>query len=139
MTDLSQEFHPYEKKYSQPKKPKPLKKVSDKNKDPKTGMRKPTGELALFRELYIKRGGKCEITGEPIEFHPRNFMHVLNKNRWKEFRLDPRNIFMVIFDIHDCYDNGSKEFLLSKYPNAQKIYDRKEELKIEYAKPKPTI
>lgn len=121
-------FNPQPKIYSQPKEKRGLKKE-----------RKPTGELALFKEIFLERKGVCEITGQKIEFSPECFLHVLNKNRWAEFRLDKRNIFMVIFDAHNLYDNGSKEFLLSKYPKAQKIYDRKEELKIESAKPKPII
>ena len=105
----------------------------------KSGKREPTGELVLNKQIYIERGGKCEITGEAIEFHPECFMHVLNKNRWKHLRLERINIFMVIFDIHNLYDNGSKEFLLSKYPKAIKIYERKELLKMEHDKPKETI
>lgn len=138
MTDLSKEFNPYEKKYSQPKAKKPMKKVSDKNKDPKTGFKKPTGELQMFKEVFKERGGKCQVTGRVIEFHPMSFLHILSKGAYPAFRLKKENIYMVIPDIHDLYDNASKLHLLSKYPKAEIIYHKKDELKIEYYN-QPTI
>lgn len=99
----------------------------------------PTGELALFRKLYVKLGGKCQITHEPIAFDPWCFIHILSKGAYPSFRLKEENIFMTIPKIHDLYDNGSKEYLLSLYPKAKILYQKKEELKTEYYKPKPTI
>lgn len=121
-------FNPDPKKYSQPKQPKKLKRE-----------RKVTGELALFKEIFIERKGVCEITGQKIEFHPISFMHILAKGAYPRFRLKKDNILMVIPDIHELYDNGSKEYLLSVYPEAIIIFEEKELLKIEYYKDKPTI
>jgi len=121
-------FRPDEKKYSQPKQKKGLKQKE----------RKPTGELALFKEIYLERGGVCEITGAKIEFHPICFMHILSKGAYPRFRLYKKNIIMAIADIHINYDGGSKEFLLSLYPKANIIYEKKDELRTEYYK-KETI
>lgn len=126
---MSTYFNPDPKKYAQPKLKTGLKQK----------MKEPTGELKIFKEIFVERGGKCEITGEPIQFSPECFMHVLNKNNFKRFRLYKRNIFMVVFDVHNCYDNGSIEHLLAKYPKAKMIYERKEELIIEFHKPQPTV
>ena len=131
-------FNPQPKKYSQPKMPKTLKKVADKNKG-ENGLKKPTGELALFKEIYKKLGGKCQLTGNKIEFHPNCFMHILSKGAYPRFRLYDRNVFMVEQDAHFLYDNSDKQTLLEQYPNAEIIYEKKEELKIEYYKPKPTV
>lgn len=125
-------FNPQPKKFSQPKLKKPMNKVSEKNKDPKTGFKKPTGELAIFKEIFKERGGKCQVTGKAIDFHPISFMHVLSKGAFPKFRLKKENIVMVLPEIHELYDCASKLHLLSKYPKAEFIYQKKEELKIEY-------
>lgn len=94
--------------------------------------RKPTGELKLFLQIYASRKGKCEITGHTIPFNISSFMHILSKGAYPSLRLNPNNIMMVVADIHYLYDNGSKDLLLTKYPSAKIIYDRKEELKQQY-------
>ena len=134
MTDLSREFHPYQKTFAQPKAKKPMKKVSEKNKDKKTGLKKPTGELAMFKAIFLELKGKCEITGNTIEFHPISFAHILSKGAYPSFRLKRSNIIMVMPEIHELYDNASKLHLLSKYPAAEVIYERKEKLIQEYYK-----
>lgn len=121
-------FYPDPKKYSAPKIPKGLKK----------GKSEPTGELALFKQIFIERKGKCQITGEKIEFHPISFMHILSKGAYPRYRLNKDNIYMVIPDIHLAYDSGSREYLLSLWPKAKIIYELKDELKTAYhLKPPP--
>lgn len=131
-------FNPQPKKFSQPKLKKPMKKVSDKNKDEKTGFKKPSGELQMFKELYKERGGKCQVTGQAIDFHPISFLHIIGKGPYPKFRLNKDNIYMVIPEIHLLYDCASKLHLLSKYPKAEIIYELKEILKIKYYN-QPTI
>lgn len=126
---MSDFFRPDPKVYSQPKPKKGLKQKE----------RKPTGELAMFREIFLERNGICQITGQKIEFHPICFGHILSKGAYSKFRLYKKNIIMCIPGIHEIYDNGSKEYLLSIYPKAKMIYDLKDELKIEYYQKEPTI
>jgi len=118
---LSGEFNPYPKRYSPPKEKKALKKG-----------RKTTGEIVLFRQIYTERRGKCEITGAKLEFHPIHFLHILAKGPYPKFRLRKDNIIMAITEIHHLYDGGSREYLLSMYPKAAIIYDKKDRLKMEY-------
>lgn len=94
--------------------------------------RKPTGELKLFLSIYAERKGICEVTGQQIPFNVSNFAHILSKGAYGEFRLNRDNIIHVHPDVHNYYDNSNKETLLSKYPEAIIIYDRKEELKRQY-------
>lgn len=94
--------------------------------------RKPTGEYKLFLSIYAQRNGKCEVTGELIPFDVSSFAHILSKGAYPRYRLNPDNIIMVKPDIHSLYDNSSQEKLLSKYPNAIIIYDRKAQLKYQY-------
>jgi len=122
-------FNPQPKKYSQPKKKKGLKQKE----------RKPTGELALFKEIFLERNGKCQITGRDVIFDPMSFMHILSKGAYPKFRLKKENILLVEPEIHYIYDNSDKETLLFEYPKAKIIYEIKEELKIEYYKPQPTV
>jgi hypothetical protein len=121
-------FFPDEKKFSQPKEPKGLSKPKG-----------PTGELVVMKEVYLERKGVCQVTGQKIEFHPKNCLHVLSKGAYPRFRLYKKNIVLAIDDVHDLYDNSSREFLLSKYPKAKLIYDLKDELRIEYYQKQPTI
>lgn len=115
-------FLPNPKAYSAPKIPKGLKK----------GKREPSGELAMFKEIFLERNGVCEITGLSIDFHPISFAHILPKSHYERFRLNKKNIIMVIPEIHLLLDGGTKEQLLKKYPKAAKIYDLREELKQQY-------
>src|SRR3990167_10654357 len=114
---MSSFFRPDPKVYSQPKPPKGLKQKA----------KEPTGELTLFRIIFLERGGKCEITGHHIEFHPGCFGHILSKGSHPKFRLYKKNIIMCLQEIHQLYDCSSKEYLLSVYPKAKIIYDLKEE------------
>lgn len=118
-------LHNYQVK--QNKKNKPVKNYSITTK-----RRKPTGELKLFLQIYAERKGKCEITGYTIPFNVRSFMHVLSKGAYPSLRLKADNIIMVQTDIHDLYDNRDKDLLLTKYPSAKIIYEKKEKLKQEY-------
>ena len=130
-------FNPDPKKFSQPKLPKGLKKMSDKNMG-KNGLKRPTGQLSLFKEIFIAQKGKCMITGEEIPFHPNCFMHLLSKGAYPKFKLYKPNIWLVLEEIHYLYDNSSIEILLDQYPAAKIIYEKKEDLKILYYKKEPT-
>lgn len=121
-------FNPDPKKYSQPKEKKPLSKN-----------RKVTGELALFKEIFLKRGGRCEITGVQLIFNPSCFIHVLSKGAYPKFRLKEDNIVLADENVHHLYDCSNKEYLLSVYPKAILLYNKKDELKIEYYKKDHTI
>jgi len=122
-------FNPQPKKFAQPKLQTGIKKKA----------KEPTGELALFREIFKEKNGKCQITGHDIIFDPSSFMHILSKGAYPRFRLYKKNILMVEPEIHHFYDCSDKEHLLFEYPKAKIIYELKEQLKIEYHLPPPII
>lgn len=95
---------------------------------------KPTGELALFKQIYEERGKKCEITGAYIPFRVSSFMHILSKGGYPKFRLNPENIMHVRVHIHHLYDNCGQDKLLTAYPSAWRIYEKKQQLKQQYHK-----
>ena len=72
--------------------------------------RKPTGERGLFIELWGKCLGKSEVSDLPLlppehpMFHYQG-SHLLNKNTYPDYRLDPRNIVMVTVDEHSYWTN----------------------------------
>lgn len=110
--------------------PKPQRKIKPKKKLNKK--RKPTGERKLFDEIYNYNLGLCEITGELVPYSPVCFMHILSKRAYPRYRLNPDNIMLVLPEIHTLYDCGSREYLISLYPNSKKIYEKKDELKSAY-------
>lgn len=107
--------------------PTPLKKGKIKQK-----VRKATGEYKLFQQIYEEVGGRCQITGERIDFDVNNFAHILSKGAYPSLRLERDNIIHVLPEIHHLYDNSDKQTLLTTYPDAEIIYKIKEKLKYRY-------
>ena len=122
-------FNPQPKTYSQPKLKKGLKQK----------LKEPSGELVLFKQIFQDCKGKSMITGKELEFHPNNFAHILSKGAYPRFRLLKKNIIFCEYEIHDLYDNSSREHLLSVYPKAKLFYELKDELRTEYYKSESTI
>lgn len=121
-----------EKKIKEPY--KGLKRTAIKNK-----LKEPTGELEFMQTEFEIRGGKCEITGEQLEFSPAVCHHLLNKNNYKRFRTYAPNLIIIKDEIHYLYHNASREYLLQQYPKAIILFERMEQLRIEYNQPKPTV
>ena len=132
---MKQYFNPDPKK---PKKEKPayagLKRAAIKHK-PKGN----TEQLDFMMEVFNERGGKCEITGEVLEFSPMCCHHLLSKKTYGRFKLYKPNLIIITPELHFFYHNQSKEYVLDAYPGAHVLYDRLEELRIEYHQPKQTI
>lgn len=128
----------------------PQPKPEKKEKAPYQGLkrtpikRKPVGntdQVDVMREVFYERGAKCEITGMPLgEFHPMCVHHYLNKRTYSRFKLRKDAMIVIDPDIHYAYHNNSKEYVISTYgEKANILYDRADELRIEYNKPQPTI
>lgn len=94
--------------------------------------RKETGELEFMRSEFEKRGGVCEITDALLEFSHFCCHHILPKSHYKKWRLLAKNLIIIDPEIHYLFHNASKEYLLSIFPKAIVLYERKESLKIEY-------
>lgn len=108
-------------------KQKPLKRKAIKKK-----FRKSKGKLSLFEQIYEECGGICFITGDWFPFDINSFMHILSHGAFERFEFYKKNIPFVNPRIHHLYDNSSKEKLLQEFPEAIKIYEMKDLLKIEY-------
>lgn len=81
-------------------------------------VRKPTGERALFVDLWAKCGGKSEVSGAKL-YPPEHALfvhqgsHLLPKGTYPDYRLDPRNIAMVTPDEHEYWHSTPKGVLLA--------------------------
>jgi len=77
---------------------------------------KPTGELAMFLEIYEENKDKwvSAISGTPL-VHRSGFMfinqfaHLLAKGRFKEYRLNKENIWCITPEEHMLLDQGTLE------------------------------
>lgn len=68
----------------------------------------PTGERALFVEIWQQRVHLCQVCSKTIA-HPKihNFAHLLSKKSYPRFRLYKENILILCFD----YGQGCHEKL----------------------------
>ena len=104
---------------------------------------KPTGELAMFLEIYEENKDKwvSAISGKPL-VHRGGFMfinqfsHLLAKGKFKEYRLKKENIWTITPEEHMLLDQGTKA-QREAYSNGndeiwKHIFDKVEELKKQY-------
>lgn len=99
-----------------------------------------TEQLDTMIEVFYERGAICEITGEYLgEFDPFCVHHLVNKNSYKRFKCYKPNMIVIHPDIHYSYHNNDREYVLSMWPKAIVLYDRAEEMRIEYNLPKKTV
>lgn len=103
-----------------------------KTRKPLKRARKATGELELFKSIYVELNGKCQITGKQLPFNVCNFAHALSKKAYPSFRLLRENICHCDPQIHFLYDNSSKEKLLAYEPRAILLYELKDKLRYLY-------
>lgn len=67
-----------------------------------------SGELPLFKELWLRLERKSFVSGKPIrEFHPIHFAHVVPKSTYPHLRLAPINIVLLTEEEHRLYDQGT--------------------------------
>lgn len=95
------------------KKPKPtigqLQNSGLVRKASSLGKRKPSGEKAIFEEIWNEREHNCYVCGCTIA-EPRaiNFSHLLPKGMYPEFRLDKNNIVLLCADDHQRWTHYGK-------------------------------
>lgn len=90
--------------------PKPEKVI--KTKKPLSKIKKPTGEAALFQEIWNERPHKSQISGVKItDPKPINFLHVIPKgqNKYPKYKLEKQNIIIGTAEEHDQWDKGLRE------------------------------
>lgn len=125
-------FRPDHKPEPTPKKPynglkrSPLKKKA----------KEPTGEKEVFLQIWNERPHVSQVSGDPLGEEPNVwfFAHLLGKKAYPKFRLKKQAIYLMTPDEHYEYDHGSPEG--SEW---DKVFELKDQLKIEYYKPQETI
>ncbi len=80
---------------------------ADKPKPKGFAKRKPTGEKAMFEDIWAKKVHVCESCGKHLrEFNVSYFSHIIAKGIRKDLRLDPNNIVLECIDCHNTWGNG---------------------------------
>lgn len=80
-------------------------------------VKKPTGELALFNDIWANRFHFSFLSGRDLnefgssDFYINMFAHVLPKaqNKYPRFKLNPDNIILLHPEEHELLDNGTEE------------------------------
>lgn len=122
------------------------KKAAGKKTGKYTYVRKATGEGNVFSEILEEREPVCFVCGKRITLiMPHNFMHVLPKKKYEEFRLYKPNIQLACFLVIAANDGNGKptqgchydwDFRprseLKKDPKWDKMFELEEELKQEH-------
>lgn len=94
-----------------------------------------SGELPLFKELWLRLERKSFVSGKPImEFHPIHFAHVVPKSTFPHLRLAPSNIVLLTEEEHSLYDQGTarqREKYAQENPNTDwsKLYELRDRLR----------
>lgn len=85
------------------------KKAEGKYKAPKQYVKKKTGELEIFQEIWSERPHICQVSGDPIPYFDINcFSHVVMKSLSKKLRLDKENIWLVLPIWHTEWEIGNR-------------------------------
>lgn len=81
-----------------------------RNREPKSRPeRKPSGQWAVFMDIWKERAHKCVICDVGIKVpEPRNFSHVLPKGTYTKVKLDPCNIVIECSRCHWKWHNRTR-------------------------------
>jgi len=102
-----------------------------KSKPTKQYVRKATGELDMFKEIWEERDHVSFVSGKKLKkFDVKMFAHILSKGAYPAFRLRKDNIVLLTPDEHFLYDMASHK--IKEDPYWAGLYEMKEKLKIEY-------
>jgi len=100
--------------------------------------KKPTGEKALFEEIWDERPRVSFLSGKELDFSVSIFAHVLNKKDFSNYRLNKENIILLTPDEHFLLDMGTaaqrEKYGIVNGCSYEKIDALKELLKQSYGK-----
>lgn len=101
----------------------------------------PSGEMKLFEKLFDEREKICFVTDVKLnskEYYKATnrfhflFHHVLTKQAYPSFRLNPDNIIMILPRVHMKIETQSLEDLVKEHDGYRKVIELKQRLKSEY-------
>lgn len=93
--------------------------------------REPTGELALFQEIWEERPHVCFVSGDPIkEFSVSCMAHLLPKGSYQSLRLEKENIVILTASNHYLYDHCKDQ--AKKLPMFDKLFELHEQARRRY-------
>ncbi len=90
-------------------------------------MKKSTGELKLFKEIWEEREHKSELSGDPLLPFGHylwicQFLHICPKSTYPHYRLRKENIILGTVDEHKNQDSNPK-FLKKREELTRKYYE----------------
>lgn len=93
-----------------------------------------TGEKEVMWRVWQKHDHFCEVCEEQLlHFNPANCAHILNKNKYPLYRLNPDNIAILCLTCHAIYDQAPHKMderfihLLNKESKLKREYDNQNE------------
>jgi len=93
--------------------------------------KQPTGELALFQEIWNEREHKSQIDGTPLkDFKVVYFSHILSKGAYGGFRLLKQNIVLKTLQQHHDWEFNTHK--LKDLPEWQWVFELRDSLKQKY-------
>lgn len=103
---------------------KPIQKTAIKKR-----FKKPTGEYAMFIEIWNERPHYSEVSGRYLgdEMNVQYMSHILSKGAYPGFRLNPDNIMLKTAEEHAEWEFGNTD-----HPMWDKVKEKKEQLKYKY-------
>lgn len=107
-------------------------KRKKKDKPTKNFIRKKTGELDMFEEIWDERQHVSEVSGEPLGdiLDPWFFAHLLPKGSYPAYRLRKENIILLTKKEHTQLDHSVHT--IKNDPNWEFVFRLRDDLKIQY-------
>lgn len=103
-----------------------------KDKPTKQYVRKITGELEMFKEIWAERQHYSDVSGEYLgdTLKPHFFAHVLPKGSYGKYRLKKENIILLTEKEHTQLDHAVHE--IKDDPKWEFVFRLREDLEIKY-------
>lgn len=94
-------------------------------------VRKTTGELQLFKEIWNERPHYSQVSGKRLNgFNVGYFSHILTKAAYPSYRLDKQNIVLKTLEEHHLWE--TQRHKLTELPEWKWVFELEETLIRKY-------